>query len=359
MSENNLENKNQARESRVDEQASRNRRSSDSELTEVIAHLTAFQERHMKTHDTMLKRDLFWRNLRAAFIAIAIVLVPMIYTIGLNNILSPQKLDEPYAAIVRIDGMIAADSGANARKITSSLRRAFEDEEAQGIILLVNSPGGQPVQSAIIFNEIMRLKEKYPERKVIAVGEDMMTSGAYFVSVAADKIYINRSTWIGSIGVIMKGWGFDHILKKYDVDRRVFTAGTNKSRLDPFQPLKPEDVKKARELLQATHNHFIDTVKKGRGDRLVGDPDVIFSGDFWDGPTAVKLGLADAIGDLGYAMEKELGATRIKDYTVTPSLLNSITNRFGTSVENMDQLSEVKKLFRDEVMAFKMMMLPN
>lgn len=304
------------------------------ELSEIVRVVMTSQEQQTKTQDRMLRRDLRWRNLRAALLCIAVVGGALIYSLGLQRILAPQKFTGPYAALVRIEGIIDADQRANAQKVNSALRSAFEDDKAKGVVVLINSPGGSPVQSSLIHDRLQSLRAQHPEKKVWAVGEDMLTSGAYFIAVGADRLCVNRSTMTGSIGVIMSGWGLDRTIQRYGIERRVFTAGTSKSRLDPFQPLKPEDRQKAAGLLEAVHKHFIDVVKEGRGERLKGTPEELFSGDYWTGEEAAALGLVDGLCDLSTVIDKEIGVKQVKDYTSPPNVWAKLANSFGVVAED-------------------------
>ena len=203
------------------------------------------------------------------------------------------------------------------------LSQAFRDKESKGVVLLVNSPGGSPVQASLIHDKIVQLKEKY-HKEVIVVAEDSLASGAYLVATAADKIFVNKDTVTGSIGVIMEGFGFEDLMSKLGVTRRVFTAGTNKDRLDPYVALNPADKEKIKQILDAVHQDFIDDVTAGRKGKLNGDPKELFSGDFWTGTQAVKLGLADATATPWEAMEETFGTTHYRDYSPRPSLWESV-----------------------------------
>ncbi|KWT98485.1 MULTISPECIES: S49 family peptidase [unclassified Variovorax] len=236
-----------------------------------------------------------------------------------------------YAAMIRIEGEIGPGKAASAERLNPLLEKAFADVNAKGVILRINSPGGTPVQSALINDRILQLKKQYPEKKVVAVAEDMMTSGAYFISVAADKIVVNRSTIAGSIGVITKGFGFQGLMDKLGVERRVVTAGESKNMMDPFGPQTDDERTKQSELLSAIHKHFIDAVKAGRGARLHMETPNLFSGTVWTGEEAVQLGLADTLGDIESAAQASFGTKNIHEYAPARGLLESLIS--GVSVQ--------------------------
>lgn len=304
-------------------------------LGEIVRIVIESQERQTHTQDRILRRDLRWRNLRAALLCLSIVGGALIYSLGLQRILAPQKFVGPYAALVRIEGLIDADQRANANKVNAALRAAFEDTKAKGVIVLINSPGGSPVQSALIHDHVRALRARHPDKPLWVIGEDMLTSGAYYVAVAADRICVNRSTMTGSIGVILSGWGFDRTIHRLEIERRVFTAGANKSRLDSFKPLTSADQAKAAELLEAIHQQFIAAVKAGRGDRLKGASDALWSGDYWTGEEATTLGLVDGLCDLHSVLDRELAVRDVKDYTAPPNVWAKLANSFGVAAEQV------------------------
>ena len=194
---------------------------------------------------------------------------------------------EKHTALIEINGVIAADSEARADYVVTGLRKAFEDENTQGIILRINSPGGSPVQAGYINDEIKRLRDKYPEIPLYAVISDICASGGYYIAAAADKIYANKASIVGSIGVIMAGFGFVDTIEKLGVERRLLHAGENKGFMDPFQPLKLDEETHVQGLLDEIHQQFIDVVKNGRGDRLIND-EKLFSGLIWSGEESIK-----------------------------------------------------------------------
>lgn len=239
-------------------------------------------------------------------------------------------LAEPHTALIKIDGPIMPDTEANADNIVTSLRQAFKSKGTKGIILRINSPGGSPVQSHYVYNEIMRLRAENPKIKVYAVCSDICASGAYFIASAADQIYADQGSLVGSIGVIMDGFGFVDTMKKIGVTRRVYTAGDHKAFLDPFSPVKPGEVQYVDGMLDQLHNEFIDCVKKGRGDRLKITKDT-FSGLIWTGIAAKDMGLIDGFGSSGEVARNIIKAPKMLDYTVKSSYFERIANRVGVS----------------------------
>lgn len=241
------------------------------------------------------------------------------------------EADEPHTALINVRGVIADGTDASADRIVSGLRAAFEDEQTKGVILRINSPGGSPVQAAYINDEVTRLRGEFPEIPLYAVIADVCASGGYYVAAAADKIYANESSIVGSIGVIMNGFGFVDAMQKVGVERRLMTAGEQKGFLDPFSPVKPDEVEHLKSMLGQIHQQFIDVVKKGRGDRLSSD-EQIFSGLMWTGERSVELGLVDAIGSSAYVAREVVGVEHIVDFTPGRSYLEKIVKRFGASV---------------------------
>lgn len=237
----------------------------------------------------------------------------------------------PHTALVELNGGIGAEIGVTADQINESLRNAFQSENAQGVVLRINSPGGTPVQSAVINDEIRRLRAQYPDKPMYAVVSDMAASGGYYVAVAADKIYANRSSVVGSIGVRMDGFGFVDAMQKYGIERRSLTAGENKAILDPFLPVQAPQKAHAQAMLKQIHQQFIDAVELGRGDRLAENAD-LFSGLFWAGEEAKKLGLIDDFGSLDSVARDVIGAERVVDYSRQPSLFDQFGKQFGVAV---------------------------
>ncbi len=243
---------------------------------------------------------------------------------------APAATSTPHTALVEVRGEIAADTEASAEVLLSALKGAFEDAAAQAVVLRINSPGGSPVQSGIINDEIKRLKAKH-RKKVYAVVEEVCASGAYYIAVAADEIYVDKASIVGSIGVLMDGFGFTGLMDKLGVERRLLTAGENKAMLDPFSPLNEKHQRLAKAMIEQIHQQFIAVVKQGRGERLKETPDT-FSGLFWNGEEAVKLGLADGLGNLDYVAREVVHAEEIIDYTPRDNVAERLAKRFGASV---------------------------
>ena len=236
-----------------------------------------------------------------------------------------------HTALVDLKGVISDSSEASADKIISGLRDAFEDENTAGVILRANSPGGSPVQSAYIYDEINRLRELYPDTPLYAVVTDICASGCYYVVSAADDIYVNNSSIVGSIGVRMDSFGFVDTLKKLGIERRLYTAGDSKGFLDPFMPSKPEEVAHVKLLLDNIHEQFINAVKTGRGERLKDDQQ-LFTGLVWTGEESLPMGLADQVGSSGYVAREVIGEEEIVEFTEKPDLLEKLTKRIGVSM---------------------------
>jgi len=236
-----------------------------------------------------------------------------------------------HTALVELTGVIGTGTAASADTIMQGLADAFKDKRTQGIVLRINSPGGSPVQAGYINDEIKRLRMKYPEIPLYAVVEDMCASGGYYVAVAADKIFVNKASLIGSIGVLMNGFGFTGTMEKLGVERRLLAAGENKGFLDPFSPMNDEQKAYAKQMLAEIHEQFIDVVRKGRGKRLKETPEM-FSGLVWVGQKSIELGLADAIGSAEQVARDVIKAEDLVDFTPRENVAERLAKRFGTSV---------------------------
>ena len=267
-----------------------------------------------------------WRGFfRLAWIAIVIA---MIWTFAPHRGISSAP-SGPHTAVVELRGEIDADGLASAQQILPALRDAFESPNAQAVVLRINSPGGSPVQSGIINDEILRLKALH-KKKVYAVCEELCASGAYYVAVAADEIYVDKASLVGSIGVLMDGFGFTGLMDKLGVERRLITAGENKGMLDPFSPQSARERQYAQAMIEQIHRQFIDVVKAGRGTRLKVTPDT-FSGLFWNGEEAAKLGLVDGMGTLDFVAREVVKAPELVDYSPQENVAERLAKRFGAA----------------------------
>jgi protease-4 len=236
----------------------------------------------------------------------------------------------PHTAVVEIKGEIADGTEASAAAVIGAVREAFEDSHSMAVVLLINSPGGSPVQAGIINDEIRRLKDIH-KKPVYAVVEETCASAAYYVAVSADKIYVDKASVVGSIGVLMDGFGFTGLMEKLGVERRLMTAGANKGFLDPYSPQSPQQRDFAQNMLNQIHQQFIEVVRKGRGNRLKEDSDT-FSGLFWSGEQAVKLGLADEMANIEYVAREVVKAPELYDYTRKENVAERIAKQFGAYV---------------------------
>ncbi|MGB0663259.1 MAG: S49 family peptidase [Pontibacterium sp.] len=237
---------------------------------------------------------------------------------------------EQHVALIDVNGPISANSEASADAIVGALRSAFEAPEAEAVLFRINSPGGSPVQAGYIYDEVMRLKALNPEKRVYAVITDVGASGAYYIAAAADEIYADKASLVGSIGVVAGGFGFVELIEKLGVERRLYTSGEHKAFLDPFLPQSPDAREKWQTVLAGTHQQFIDAVRKGRGERLSNDED-LFTGMVWNGEQALTLGLIDGLGSSSYVAREIVGVERLYDYTYAPQLWEQILDRVGVS----------------------------
>jgi len=233
-----------------------------------------------------------------------------------------------HTAMVEVNGLIAPGSDASAERINSALQAAFKDKNTQGVVMRINSPGGSPVQAQTVYDEMRRLRKLYPNIPLYAVVEDVCASGGYFIAAGADRIYVGKASIVGSIGVLMNGFGFTGLMDKLGVERRLITAGENKGMLDPFSPVDQKDVQHAKVLINDVHQQFISAVKEGRGKRLKESPDM-FSGLIWTGEKSVDLGLADAIGSLESVARDVVKAEDIVDFTQKENVAERLAKRFG------------------------------
>jgi len=240
---------------------------------------------------------------------------------------------ERHTALIDLTGVIESKGTSNAENMLESLQSAFKEKNVAGVIIRINSPGGSPVQAGIINDEIRRLRAKHPAIPLYAVVEDICASGSYYVAVAADKIYVDKASIVGSIGVLMDGYGFTGTMEKLGVDRRLLTAGNNKGFLDPFSPPNPNQTAHAQVMLDTIHQQFIDVVKAGRGDRLKETPEM-FSGLMWTGDQSVKLGLTDDFGSVDSVARDVIKAEKVLDYSVKDNIAERFAKRLGAGAVN-------------------------
>lgn len=263
-----------------------------------------------------------------------------LYLIGMLFLFSPiGKLEKSagtgnsYTALIDVKGVIADKEDASADNIVTSLRRAFDDPRVKGVVLRINSPGGSPVQSGYVYDEIKRLRALHPDIKLYAVIADLGASGAYYIASAADEIYADKASLVGSIGVTAAGYGFVGAMEKLGVERRPYSSGEHKAFLDPFQPAKESETRFWQGVLDTTHRQFIAQVKAGRGERLKDkDHPELFSGLVWSGEQALDLGLVDGLGSSSYVAREVIGAKDLVDFTVEESPLDRFSKKLGASV---------------------------
>jgi protease-4 len=275
----------------------------------------------------MLRERRSDRRWRIFFRLVWIVLILTVLTLLFSSRVGPTAPSTPHTALVEVRGEIAADTEASAENLVAALKSAFEDAGAQAVVLRINSPGGSPVQAGIVNDEIRRLKALH-KKPVYAVVEEMCASGAYYIAVAADEIYVDKASLVGSIGVLMDGFGFTAAMEKLGIERRLLTAGENKGMLDPFSPQNEQHRAFAKSMIDQIHQQFIAVVKQGRGKRLKETPET-FSGLFWNGEEAIKLGLADKTGNLDFVAREVVKAEEIIDYTPHENVAERLAKRFG------------------------------
>ncbi len=280
--------------------------------------LSAIQEQRRSRHWSILFKTL-------GFLYLFIVLFLVAGWFGSDGV----SIKE-HTALVDLQGVIASDQ-ASADSVISSLQGAFEDKKTKGVILRINSPGGSPVQAGQIYDEIKRLRALHPKTPLYAVVDDICASGGYYVAVGADKIFVDKASIVGSIGVLMDGFGFTQTMQKLGVERRLLTAGENKGFLDPFSPVDPKQAAFAKQMLEEIHGQFIGVVREGRGKRLQETPEM-FSGLVWSGEKSIQLGLADALGNVESVARDVIKAEDIVDYTQREGLAARLAGRLGASV---------------------------
>lgn len=287
------------------------------------ALLTQFARAYLQQQRSEQRWRWFWR--------LVWLLVAASIVIGaLQTVPSAKAPVTAHTALVEVRGAIATDAEANADNLMAALRSAFEDHGARAVVMRINSPGGSPVQAGLVHDEIVRLKALH-KKKIYAVCEEMCASAAYYIAVAADQVVVDKASVVGSIGVLMDGFGFTGVMDKIGIERRLMTSGANKGMLDPFSPRDPVQETYAQAMLDQIHRQFIAVVQKGRGQRLKDNPE-LFSGLFWNGEQAVSMGLADRLGSLDQIARDEVKAEDIIDYTQKENLAERLAKRFGAAV---------------------------
>lgn len=289
--------------------------------------ITKLAQASLKEQKRARRWSIFFKFLVFAYITFVLFMF-------LEPDITKAKMSQKHTALVELQGVIANDESASADNIVSALRSAFEDEKTEGVILRINSPGGTPVQAGYIYDEIIRLREKYPETALYAVVSDMAASGGYYVASAADEIYASNSSIVGSIGVRMDSFGVVDAMEKLGIESRTLTAGENKALLDPFTPVNEKAMMHLQTMIDEIHLQFIDAVKKGRGDRLK-EFDDLFTGLIWTGQEALEFGLIDNIGSASYVAREVIGAEDIVEYTVEEDVLERLVDRLGASTAKM------------------------
>ena len=287
--------------------------------------VTQLAEASLKEQRRSRRWGIIFKLLTFAYIG---VILFMIGEASLTTVTSNEK----HTALVELTGVIADKEKASADHIVTGLRDAFENEKAAGVILRINSPGGSPVQSGYIYDEIQRLRKENPDTPLYAVVTDICASGGYYIASAADKIYADKASIVGSIGVRMDNFGFVDAMQKLGIERRTLTAGENKALLDPFMPENEETKAHIQNMLGEIHQQFINAVKQGRGDRLDTSVEGLFSGLIWTGEAAVKNGLVDELASSSYVAREVIGEETIVDYTVQDDILERFAERLGSSV---------------------------
>ncbi len=280
----------------------------------------------------------------------AYLFVLLFYAMGLIG--GGKALSKNHTAVINIAGVIQAGGDVDAEAVVSSLQSAFDDEATKGVILKINSPGGSPVQAGIINDEIHRQRELHPKTPVYAVVEDICASGGYYIAVAADKIFVDKGSIVGSIGVLMDGYGFTEVMEKVGVERRLLTAGENKAMLDPFSPVNPKHVDFAKTLLSEIHEQFKTVVREGRGDRLKETPE-LFSGLFWNGTQSIKLGLADAQGSAGYVAREVIKEENMVDFTYQEDFPTRLAKKFGAYLGKSISANALQELLSNQQFQLK------
>jgi protease-4 len=288
--------------------------------------VTKLAESSLKEQRRSRRWGIFFKLLTFAYIAV------ILFMFSKASSFTTASSSEKHTALVELNGVIADNEVANADSIVTALRDAFDNENSAGVILRINSPGGSPVQSGYIYDEIIRLRDENPDTPLYAVVTDICASGGYYIASAADKIYADKASIVGSIGVRMDNFGFVDAMEKLGVERRTLTAGENKALLDPFLPVNEDTTAHMQVMLSEIHQQFINAVKKGRGDRLDTSVEGLFSGLIWTGESAVNIGLIDDLASSSYVAREVIGEESIVNYTVKEDLLERFAERLGSTV---------------------------
>lgn len=293
------------------------------------------------------RRNRRWRTFFVvlSFVYLFLISWPLLYT-NWDALFSATELsNDKHTALVEVQGIIASDTEASADNIIEGLRKAFKNDDTKGVIIRINSPGGSPVQAGYIYDEMKRLRQKYPDIPVYAVATDLCASGGYYIAAAADEIYADKATIVGSIGVLMNSFGFVDAMEMLGVERRLMTAGEHKGFLDPFSPMKNEDVIHVKNVLNDIHQQFIKVVKTGREKSLTAkgkvtllDNPKLFSGLVWTGEQAIELGLVDGLGSSSYVAREIIKAEKIKNFTHKPNFLDHFAERLSATMAQTLQL---------------------
>lgn len=271
--------------------------------------------------------SIFFRCLFIAYVTVMTVALWFVFAPNAQD----GKSSERHTALIKIDGVISSSKNSASKALLPALRKAFSDKGSVGVILRINSPGGSPVQAGIINDEIKRLRKKYPKKPLYVVVQEVCASGAYYIAAAADKIYVDKASLVGSIGVLINGFGFTETMKKLGVERRLMTAGENKGFMDPFSPQSTMQKEHAQMMLNEIHKQFIKVVRQGRGNRLKETPEM-FSGLLWTGSKAIEIGLADEFGSVDSVARDVLKAKKLVNYTKKEGLHEVLLKKFGASV---------------------------
>lgn len=319
MIDNNFEEHNQGRSGASEPNPAR-KDGWERELLEKLAFASINEQRARR------RWNIFFR-----FVTLGILGFAVWMAFGLSN--QESEVVGPHTALIEIDGTIESGTVGSADSVIPALNNAFSDDNSVGVVLRINSPGGSPVQAGMINDEIVRLRQAYPRKPLYVVVDEICASGGYYIAAAADKIFVNKASIVGSIGVLMEGFGFTSLMEKVGVERRLMTAGENKGFMDPFSPQSAKHKNYAQEMLNEVHQQFIDVVRQGRGKRLKETPDT-FSGLFWSGTKAVEIGLADGFGTVDTVAREELKAEDIVDYTQHEGLSERLLKKFGGAVGN-------------------------